>query len=51
MTDPKVNPFYFTPSFLLLIVNIYELYILLMKKEHPFLYNHVEGILEYLTKV
>mmetsp|Transcript_8018 Transcript_8018/g.7094 ORF Transcript_8018/g.7094 Transcript_8018/m.7094 type:complete len:848 (+) Transcript_8018:309-2852(+) len=49
-TDPKDSPLYFTPNLLLLILNIYEICILITK-EYPFLNAHTEGILDHLTSV
>lgn len=49
-TDPKDNPLYFTPNLLLLVLNLYEVCVLL-EKEYPFLSAHTGGLTEHLTSV
>ena len=49
-TDPKDNPLYFTPNVLLLILNIYEVCIL-MTKNFPFLNAITDKIIRHITKV
>ncbi|CAI2366954.1 unnamed protein product [Moneuplotes crassus] len=49
-TDPKDNPLYFTPNLLLLIINIYEVCILITR-EYPFLSAQTDGIIENLTRI
>jgi len=49
-TDPKDNPLYFAPNVVLLILNIYEI-CMLMEKEYPFLSGYTESITTKLTTI